>query len=343
MTDLSERKREILRRLVEEYVATGQPVGSKGLAERSGLGVSSSTVRYELAELEALGYLTHPHTSAGRVPTDTGYRLYADGLLDRLEPRPARFPLDLTEMRNEVDAALESTTEMLAQVTRLLALVSAPPLATTSVRHVDVLVLQPDMIMVVVITSTGGVTKRLIRFDAPVDAGLADWARAYLNESLTGVRLGTAVVRRRFEDPGLSPRERAFLAALQPAFVEALGETGPRLYVGGAAGLLGGVRADELDSYQRLLEVLETRAAALELLSETLDPRRPLVRVGSELENPALSGAAFVGAGYGLANRSLGAVGLLGPLRMDYDKAIRTVRAAAHELSRLVEAVYEEP
>ena len=89
--------------------------------------------------------------------------------------------------------------------------------------------------------------------------------------------------------------------------------------------------------------MLETRAAALELLSETLDPRRPLVRVGPELDNPALRGAAFVGAGYGLANRSLGAVGLLGPLRMDYDKAIRTVRAAAHELSRLVEAVYEEP
>jgi heat-inducible transcriptional repressor len=343
MNELSERKREILRRLVEQYVATGQPVGSKGLAERSGLGVSSSTVRYELAELESLGLLTHPHTSAGRVPTDTGYRLYADELLDRLEPRPARFPLDLTQMRSEVEAALQSTTEMLAQVTRLLALVSAPPLETTSVRHVEVLLLQPEVVMVVVITSTGGVTKRLFRFGGPVDAGLADWARAYLNESLVGVRLGTALVRRRFEDPGLSSRERAFLEALQPAFVEAIGEAGPRLYVGGAAGLLGDVRADELGSYQQLLEVLETRAAALELLSETLDPRRPLVRLGPELDNPALRGAAFVGVGYGLANRSLGAVGLLGPLRMDYDKAIRTVRAAAHELSRLVEAVYEEP
>ncbi len=342
MAGLSERKREILRRVVEEYVETGQPVASKGLVERSGLGVSSSTVRYELAELESLGLLTHPHTSAGRVPTETGYRLYADGLLERLEPRPAQFPLDLTQMRSEVEGALQSTTEMLAQVTRLLALVSAPPLGTASVRHVEVLVLQPDLVMAVVITSTGGVTKRLFRFDGPVDPGLADWARAYLNESLVGVRLGTVLVRRRFDDPALAPRERTFLAALQPAFVEALGETGPRLYIGGVAGLLGDVRADELDAYQRLLEVLETRAAALQLLSETLDPRRPLVRVGPELDNPALRGAAFVGVGYGLANRSLGAVGLLGPLRMDYDKAIRTVRAAAHELSRLVEAVYEE-
>jgi heat-inducible transcriptional repressor len=343
MAELTERKREILRRVVEEHVATGEPVGSKGLAESSGLGVSSSTVRYELAELESLGLLTHPHTSAGRVPTEAGYRLYVDELLDRMEPRPARFPLDLTQMRSEVEAALQSTTEMLAQVTRLLALVSAPPLETASVRHVEVLVLQPEVVMVVVITSSGAVTKRLFRFGAPVDPGLAEWARAYLNESLVGARLGTTLVRRRFEDPGLAPGERAFLQALQPAFVEALGEVGPRVYVGGAAGLLGDVRADELGSYQRLLEVLETRAAALELLSETLDPRRPLVRVGPELDNPALRGAAFVGAGYGLANRSLGAVGLLGPLRMDYDKAIRTVRAAAHELSRLVEAVYEEP
>ena len=103
------------------------------------------------------------------------------------------------------------------------------------------------------------------------------------------------------------------------------------------------MRPDELVAYQRLLEVLETRAAALELLSEALDPRRPFVRVGPELENPALRHAAFVGASYGLANRTLGAVGLLGPVRMDYDKAIHTVRAAAYELSRLVEAVYEEP
>ena len=340
--ELSERKREILRLVVEEYVSTGQPVGSKGLVGDGRLKVSSSTVRYELAELETLGLLTHPHTSAGRVPTESGYRLYADGLLEQLEPRPARFPLDLMTMRSEVDAALQSTTEMLAQVTRLLALVSAPPLQTTSVRHVEVLVLQPTLVTVVVITSSGGVTKRLCRFDEPVDPGLAEWAREYLNESLTGVRLGTASVRRRFDDPGLSPRERAFLEALRPAFVEALGEGGPQLYVGGAASLIGDVRVEELESYQRLLEVLETRAAALELLGEALGPRRPLVRVGPELDNPSLHDAAFVGASYGLANRSLGAVGLLGPLRMDYDKAIRTVRAAAHELSRLVESVYEE-
>src|SRR5918995_4751780 len=160
MGELTKRKRDLLRRVVEEYVATGEPVGSKTLVERSGLAVSSSTVRNELAELEALGLLTHPHTSAGRVPTEAGYRFYAEGVLERQESRPARFPLDLTAMRSEVEDALQSTTEMLSQVTRLLALVSAPRLETASVRRVEVLLLQPSMVMVVTITSSGGVALR---------------------------------------------------------------------------------------------------------------------------------------------------------------------------------------
>src|SRR5918998_5832134 len=131
--ELTDRQRDILRHLVEEYIATGQPVGSKYLVERAGLSVSPSTVRNELAELERLGLLTHPHTSAGRVPTEEGYRYYASTLLERLEPRPARFPVDLSAVRTEVESALQATTEALSQVTRLLALVSAPPLQTATV------------------------------------------------------------------------------------------------------------------------------------------------------------------------------------------------------------------
>src|SRR4051794_586441 len=152
---LSPRQQEILRRVVEEHVGTGQPVGSKYLVERTALTVSSSTVRSELAELETLGLLTHPHTSAGRVPTERGYRFYVDTLLTRLEPRPAAFPLDRTTVRSEIDAALQATTEVLSQVTHLLALVSGPPATTTSVHHVEVLQLQPQLVVVVVITATG--------------------------------------------------------------------------------------------------------------------------------------------------------------------------------------------
>jgi heat-inducible transcriptional repressor len=341
-TELTERQREILRRVVEEYVEKGQPVGSKNLVARAGMTVSPSTVRGDLAELERLGLLTHPHTSAGRVPTETGYRLYADSLLERLEPRPSPFPLDLAAARSELEAALQETTETLSQATRLLALVSAPPLETATVRHVEVLVLQPQVLMVVVITSTGGVSKRVFALVEPVDTGLALWAGEYLKERLTGLELGSATLRRRFEDQGLARSELEVLELLRPAFTELAGGLEQRLFVGGAASLLGEVRADELEACQRLLETLEKRAAILEMLGETLGSRQPYVRVGGELDNLALRDVSLVGASYGLANRTLGAVSLLGPLRMDYEKAIRSVRAAAHELSRFVESVYED-
>jgi heat-inducible transcriptional repressor len=340
MSEISERKRDILRQVIEVYVRTGEPVGSKTLVERSGLRVSASTVRSELAELETLGLLTHPHTSAGRIPTEEGYRFYAGEVLARQEPRPARFPLDLISMRSELEAALQSTTEMLSQVTRLLALVSAPGLETATVRHVEVLLLQPSVVMVVTITSTGGVAKKLVTFEAPVDPGLAAWANEYLNERLAGVGLGTHLLRKRIEDPGLTPRELAFLDALRPAFLDLATPAAQSLYVGGAASLLDDVRADELEACRRLLSVLEKRAAVLELMSDAFDVRRPFVRIG--LDHPGLHDVSLVGATYGLPTRTLGTVGLLGPVRMDYDKAVRTVRAAAFELSRLVESAYDE-
>jgi heat-inducible transcriptional repressor len=340
-TEPSARQRQLLRGVVEEYVATGQPVGSRTLVERTGLNVSPSTVRSELAELESQGLLTHPHTSAGRVPTERGYRYYADRLLERLDPQPAGFPLDLTSARDEVDAALQATTEMLSELTRLLALVSAPAIGTATVRHVEVLLMQAQVVMVVVITSTGSVTKRVYRFDDAVDPGLASWAAQYLNDRVAGLELGSHVLRRRLEEPTLGERESAFLASLRPLFAEALATEQQSLYVGGTAGLLEDLRAEELESYHRLLEVLEKRAALLEVLSQALDPRRPFVRVGPELEHPAMRDLSLVGASYGLTNRTLGAVTLLGPVRMDYEKAIRSVRAAAHELSRFVEELYE--
>jgi heat-inducible transcriptional repressor len=251
------------------------------------------------------------------------------------------FPLDLSELQREIDSALETTSEVLSRATHMLALVSAPQLQTTSVRHVEIVLLNPRTVMAVVITSTGGVAKRVVSFEDQVDAGLAKWAREYLNERLAGLRLGTSAVRRALEEPSLSTGERRFLAALGPVFTDVL-QSEQRLYLGGAAELLEGARDDELDLYRHVLITLERRAALLALLGEALDPLRTWVRVGGELDNPALQDAALVGATYGLTNRALGAVGLLGPVRMDYEKAIRSVRGAAQELSRFVEEVYED-
>ena len=340
---LTRRQEEILARVVQEYVATGAPVGSKTLVERSTLDVSSSTVRYELAQLEELGLLSHPHTSAGRVPTDLGYRFFVDRVIESLEPRPAEIelPLDLSELQREVDAALRATSEALADMTHLLALVSAPPLEATAVRRVEVILLQPHVVLVVVISATGGVTKRLFTFAEGVDPGLVEWAGEYLNESVAGLQLGARVLRSRFEAPELSQRERQFLAVLRPAFTDVLQPNEQALFVGGTAGLMDEFGAEDLDGYRRLLEVLEERAALLELLRASLVSKRPFVRMGSDFEDPDLARISLVGAPYGLQHRNLGTVSLLGPLRMDYVKAIDAVRSASRTLSRFVEEVYE--
>ena len=336
---LSERQRDILRLVVEAYVSTGEPLGSKTLVERAGLVVSSSTVRSELAELERLGLLTHPHTSAGRVPTEAGYRLYVDELLSRPEARADAFALGLPSARAEVEEALQATTEMLSQVTRLLALVSAPPLEAATVKHVEVLLLQPEMVLVVVIASTGSVTDLRFAFPEPVDPGLVTWAAEYLDERVSGARIGSRAVKLAFDEPSLRPRERAFLQAIRSAFEQAADEN-RQLFVGGTAGLLEEMRAEEIGAYRSLMEALEKRAALLDVLAQRLDPRRPFARVGEELEQPGLHQLALVGATYGIAHRTLGAVSLLGPLRMDYEKALRSVRAATAELSRFVEDAY---
>jgi heat-inducible transcriptional repressor len=337
---LSERQQQVLSGVVEEYVAKSTPVGSRLLVERTEFGVSTSTIRAELAELERLGLLTHPHTSAGRVPTEAGYRVYVDSLLARQEPRPPDFPLELGTARAEVDEALQATTEMLSQVTRLLALVSAPPLESATVRHVDVLQLQANVVVVVVITSTGGVTKQRYTFPDPVDPGLVTWAGDYLRERLPGVGLRSHLLARTFDEEAVSPREKAFLAVLRSAFDDLEDER--QLYVGGAADLLDDLRAEEIGAYRSLIDALEKRVALLDVLAQSLGLRRPFVRVGDELEESGLHKLALVGASYGYANRPLGTVSLLGPLRMDYEKALRSVRSAAHELSRFVEDVYAE-
>ena len=241
-------------------------------------------------------------------------------------------------MRSEIEAALQSTTEMLSQVTRLLALVSAPGWRPRPMRHVEVLVLQPSVVMVVTITSTGGVAKKLVTFDAPVDPGLAAWANEYLNERLAGVGLGTHCCA---SGPRIPASRRASWRSSSPGLRSSSSRTptAQSLYVGGAASLLDDVRADELEACRRLLSVLE-RAAVLELMSDAFDVRRPFVRIG--LDHPGLHEVSLVGATYGLPTRTLGTVGLLGPVRMDYDMAVRTVRAAAFELSRLVESAYDE-
>ena len=334
---LSERQELVLRRLVEGYLDAGVPVGSKALSAEFEWG--PSTIRHELANLEELGLLAHPHTSAGRVPTEAGYRYFVDRLLQQPPPGPG---LSLSLVRRELDEAMRVTTETLSQVTNLLAIVTAPPIETSTIRHIEVLTLQPQVLMVMVITSTGGVSKRLFTFPRPIDTGLSDWAASYMNERLVGLGLGARMLHQRLHDPTLPHTERDFLDALAPVFTELEASAQATLYVEGTAKLFTIGRVGDVSELNLLMDMLERRVALLEVLRTALTaPHDVAVRIGTENETPALHSLALVAASYGLPQQSLGTVSVIGPLRMDYGQAIRAVRDAAAQLSNFVADVYD--
>jgi heat-inducible transcriptional repressor len=340
---LSARQEQILCKVVDDYLRTGQPVASHTIAADPDLDCGPSTVRNELAMLEEFGLLAHPHVSAGRVPTDAGHRYLVDRLLnagqalERPEPR-----LQLSLIRREVDEAMRATTETLSQMTNMLAVVSAPSLNTATIRRIEVLALQPQLVLIVIITSTGGVSKMLATFERSIDPGLLSWAGEYLNERLVGLGLGARMIHQRLADPSLSATELDFLAHFAPALSSLASHAEDELYVDGTARLFSSVQIGDASQVNELIGLLERRVALLRVLRAALSEPGVYVRIGHENELPAMRSLAVVATGYGVAQRKLGTVSVIGPVRMDYAGAIATVREAAYELSRFVEDTYAE-
>ena len=348
---LTERQRTILNTVTARYIGTGIPVSSKEVATVTGLGVSSSTVRNEFALLEEQGYLTHPHTSAGRIPTDLGYREFVDYLMSEMPTRleasskgkagVVRSVLS-EDLAGEIDTALRQATEAMARATNLLALAMAPRVSGARLCHVELLRLHAEQLMYVFIVSTGAVLKGVVEWPRPVDPGLVDWARTYLNESLADQPLTARLVRRTLENPELSSREAEFLQMLRSAFQRLVDEHyEEELYVGGASRLLAESRPQDMASLRDLLSLLEERYQLLQVLRAALTASSVVVRIGKEHETAALRPFSVVAASYGLPQRRLGTISLVGPKRMDYKQAIATVRETASILSDLVGERYE--
>ena len=334
--NLSSRQELVLGLVVERYLDDGAPVGSKALAEHLSWG--SSTIRSELAGLEDLGLLDHPHTSAGRVPTEAGYRFVVDRLLrDRDRSSGVEVGID----RRELDEAMRAATEQLSAATELLAVVTAPPLATSSVHRVELLALQSQVLMVVLITSSGGISKRVLTVDRPLDPGLVSWAAAFLNERLAGTAFGSRLIRSRLAEPTLDSREREFVEMLTGVFSDLADERSDEVFIDGAARLVETPRHDGAAQISSVVAMLERRVELLTALKAALPEPDVLVRIGAENPAPEMRSMAMVAAGYGPVRRSIGTVSVLGPVRMDYALAIDAVRAASAELSRVVEDVYE--
>ena len=326
---LTQRQASLLTAVVEQHHATGRPVGSKSLVDCGVVDASASTIRYELGRLEELGLLEHPHTSAGRVPTDEGYRTYVDHLMDA-SASTTSMPLTFDDPGARIDEALRDTTQQLAEATGLLAVITAPRASGAVIRHVEVLQLQPNMLVAVVITAAGDVARHKVTTRVPVDPGLVDWAGQYLNEQVAGLAIGEHRLRQRLSSAELHPAERQILALLAPAFDE-LADDRQELLVGGSAQQLQ-QHGGDVQRVLQLVAMLDERRRLLEALRPIVDRGAPAlhpsrmrgasVSIGGENSMPELQRLSVVGAAYGVGARPLGMVGLIGPRSIDYVLAI---------------------
>jgi heat-inducible transcriptional repressor len=329
---LDDRKLTILRAIVTEYVAHGEPVGSKRVVDVAGLDVSAATVRNEMAALEELGYITQPHTSAGRIPTDKGYRRFVDDL--RADPKvddPRRQLVEelLGSSRN-VEDLLARTSSVLSQLTRLVSLVIAPAVDASRLKLIELVSLAPGSGLLLLVTDTGRVDKRMVELPATIADADLDRVRTVLSEQVRGRRLGdvheTVAAIAEAAPAELRDALRAVADATQAQLTD---DTIHNVFVGGQASLAGD-ETFEREQLSRILQVLEERTTLARLLSEATADERTTVRIGEENEVEDLRAASLVAQRYQLV--TAGSLGVIGPTRMDYASVVATVRAVADQL-----------
>ncbi|GIJ47127.1 heat-inducible transcription repressor HrcA [Virgisporangium aliadipatigenens] len=334
---LDDRKLEVLRAIVQDYVSTQEPVGSKALVERHQLGVSPATVRNDMAVLEDEGYIRQPHTSAGRVPTDRGYRLFVDKLsrVKPLSPAERRAIERFLVGALDLDDVVHRTVRLLAQLTRQVAVVQYPSLTRSSVRHLELVPVSTTRVLIVMIADTGRVEQRLVDLPDQVPHDDVTELRRLINEKLAGRRLVDAppLVQALVEE--VAPTLRAPMIALATVLLETLVERREeRVMLAGTANLARTGVFDLQGSLRPILEALEEEVILLKLFGAVEPSMR--VRIGDENEIEDLRGTSIVTTGYGPGATVVGGMGVLGPTRMDYPGTIATVRAVARYVGDLL-------
>jgi heat-inducible transcriptional repressor len=334
----NERRLAVLRAIVEDYVATEEPVGSKALVERHGLGVSPATVRNDMAALEEEGYIAQPHTSAGRVPTDKGYRLFVDRLTT-VKPMSAAEKRAIASFMAgavDLDDVVQRSVRLLSQLTRQVAVVQYPTLSRSTVRHIELVALAPNRLLAVLILSTGRVEQRLVELPEPIDEDALADLRNLINRAAVGEVIADAVTalgRLVAQQPGSQAG-----AAVVETLVDAMSDhrSDERVAVGGTSNLAR--YGDSFETAVRpLLEALEEHVVLLKLMGEATAGGLVTVRIGAEGPYQELAQTSVVVTGYGPRDEALATLGIVGPTRMDYPGTMAAVRAVARYLSRILD------
>ena len=342
MPVLDERKAAILKAIVRDYVRDGEPVGSKRLVEEWNLGVSAATVRAEMAALEDAGYITHPHTSAGRIPTDLGYRYFVDSL--RVTDTAGlsndqRIALEELLLGSaDLEELLRRASVVLSRVTRFAALVAAPRLDRSRIRHIELVHLGPRSVLAVMITETGRVEKRMLDLETPVAEHDVQRARHAVNDAAIGLRADQAPDAISGLAPGAPPEVRGLVEAVGEAVRQGLADADAgfdQLFVGGSGNIASG-HFNRLEEVKQVYETLEEQMVVLRVLREALAQGDPGIRIGAELPLVELAACSIVASSYEVAGDAIGSVGVLGPTRMDYPRTLAAVQAVASSLEKAI-------
>lgn len=337
---VEERRLAVLRAIVEDYVSTEEPVGSRALVERHHLGVSPATVRNDMAALEEEGFITQPHTSAGRVPTDKGYRLFVDRLTT-VKPMSAaeqRAISSFLEGAVDLDDVVQRSVRLLAQLTRQVAVVQYPTLSRSTVRHIEIVAMAADRLLLVLILSTGRVEQRLIEVQAALEEDDLAQLRTLVNRAAIGEVIAEAATALDDVVDQVPDAVREVATAVVASLVEAMSDhrSDERVAVGGTANLAR--YGDGFDTTVRpILEALEEHVVLLKLLGEAADGGAVTVRIGHEGPYQELATTSVVATGYGPEEQALASLGIVGPTRMDYPGTMATVRAVARYVSRILD------
>jgi len=342
--DLGARKLAVLRAVVEEYVRSGEPVGSETIAERFGLGVSAATIRNEMAALEELGYLSHPHTSAGRIPTDLGYRRYVDTLptTGRLRDAQRRAITGFfAETMMDLEETLRGTTQLLSRLTQYAGLAVPPRRTQEDVLRVEFIEVG-TAVMILVVGQHGSVDKRVVDRPEDLDARqLSDLDRK-VGQSLRGLGAREAQTRALQLAGEATGAERELLLALVDTFTVTQQDVrSDHVLVGGVANLAGEAAAWRRETVRRLFEALERESEMLRLLRDVTVGDDLSVTIGAEHPATGEWEAALVAAPFHYGDQALGTIGVVGPTRMDYLSVMASVRAVAQRLSELVTELEE--
>ena len=333
---LDARARQLLRALIARYIADGQPVGSRTLAKASGLDVSPATIRNIMSDLEEFGLVSAPHTSAGRVPTSQGYRVFVDSLL---EVRPLDEPA-LDRMRSELptDATtpdlLSSATSLLSEMTHFVGVVSVPNREEFPFRHIDFVPLDGNRVLVILVFTDSQVQNRVIATQHAYSPSELEQIANYLNANFSGMRIDEIRARllREMQDEG-TRLNRMLSAAVEVAQQAFQGSAGNDMLVAGQTNLMGKQEVSDVDRLRELFEAFQRKRDLLQLLERCASAEGVRLFIGEESGFAALDTYSLITAPYGVGGRVLGVLGVIGPTRMAYERVIPVVQATAGIIS----------